>query len=254
MADAGIVKLRVLRQDAIDKPATKRWESFEVPSAPRMTVHDCLEAIRRKPTTADGKAVAPVVFEASCLDESCGACTMLIDGKVRHACSTVVADVSKGGKQITVAPLSRFPVERDLVVDRGRYFDSLRRVKAWVRLDKSPNAQAPAEAEDLQQERYELSTCIGCAACLEACPEFHESSAFLGAAAINDVRRVNLHGVGKLDKRRRLELLMTDGGVADCGKAQNCVEVCPKQIPLVDSIAEMSRDTTKQLLFGWLLK
>jgi succinate dehydrogenase / fumarate reductase iron-sulfur subunit len=47
---------------------------------------------------------------------------------------------------------------------------------------------------------------------------------------------------------------MGQGGVADCGKAQNCVEVCPKEIPLVDSIADVSRQTTKHALFGWLLK
>ena len=52
----------------------------------------------------------------------------------------------------------------------------------------------------------------------------------------------------------RLETLMEPGGIADCGKAQNCVEVCPKEIPLVDSIAVMSRATTKQILFGWLMK
>ena len=53
---------------------------------------------------------------------------------------------------------------------------------------------------------------------------------------------------------QRLDALMTDGGIADCGKAQNCVEVCPKEIPLVDSISVVARDTTKRLLFGWLLK
>ena len=52
----------------------------------------------------------------------------------------------------------------------------------------------------------------------------------------------------------RLETVMGEDGVAGCGKAQNCVQVCPKGIPLVDSIASVSRDTTKQMLFGWLLK
>jgi succinate dehydrogenase / fumarate reductase iron-sulfur subunit len=52
----------------------------------------------------------------------------------------------------------------------------------------------------------------------------------------------------------RLDAVMGEGGVADCGKAQNCVEVCPKEIPLVDSIASVSRDTTKRMLFAWLLK
>jgi succinate dehydrogenase / fumarate reductase iron-sulfur subunit len=52
----------------------------------------------------------------------------------------------------------------------------------------------------------------------------------------------------------RLEALMEPGGIDGCGKAQNCVEVCPKDIPLVDSIADVSRQTTKHMLFGWLLK
>jgi succinate dehydrogenase / fumarate reductase iron-sulfur subunit len=52
----------------------------------------------------------------------------------------------------------------------------------------------------------------------------------------------------------RIESLMGDDGVAGCGKAQNCVEVCPKEIPLVDSIASVSRQVTKHMLFGWLLK
>jgi succinate dehydrogenase / fumarate reductase iron-sulfur subunit len=47
--------------------------------------------------------------------------------------------------------------------------------------------------------------------------------------------------------------MMRKGGVAECGKSQNCVEVCPKQIPLVDSLAHVPRATSKQLLWGWLL-
>ena len=58
----------------------------------------------------------------------------------------------------------------------------------------------------------------------------------------------------KLNARERLESLMDEDGVVGCGKAQNCVEVCPKEIPLVDSIADVSRQVTKQMLFGWLLK
>jgi succinate dehydrogenase / fumarate reductase iron-sulfur subunit len=52
----------------------------------------------------------------------------------------------------------------------------------------------------------------------------------------------------------RLDAVMGEGGVEDCGKAQNCAAVCPKEIPLVDSIAVVGRETTKRMLFGWLLK
>jgi succinate dehydrogenase / fumarate reductase iron-sulfur subunit len=51
----------------------------------------------------------------------------------------------------------------------------------------------------------------------------------------------------------RLDAVMGDGGVEDCGKAQNCVAVCPKEIPLVDSIASVNRDATKRMIKKWIL-
>ena len=93
-----------------------------------------------------------------------------------------------------------------------------------------------------------------CGCCMEACPQVGPHSDFIGPAAISQVRLFNLHPSGKMHATDRLEALMGPGGIDGCGKAQNCVEVCPKEIPLVDSIADVSRQTTKHMLFGWLLK
>jgi succinate dehydrogenase / fumarate reductase iron-sulfur subunit len=71
---------------------------------------------------------------------------------------------------------------------------------------------------------------------------------FIGAAAISQVRLFNMHPTGKLQAEERLRGLMDEGGIQDCGKAQNCVAVCPKEIPLTTSIAAMNREVTKQLL------
>ena len=76
-----------------------------------------------------------------------------------------------------------------------------------------------------------------------------EESLIIGRRAL--CRRA---GDDHMHAAERLETLMGEGGVQDCGKAQNCVEVCPKEIPLVDSIAVVSRQATKHMLFGWLLK
>ena len=144
---------------------------------------------------------------------------------------------------------------RDLVVDRSRMFEDLKQVKAWIHLDGSHElGPGPRQAQENQEEAYPLSRCMTCGCCLEACPQVNDSSKFIGPAAINQVRLFNLHPSGKMHARERLQGVMGEGGVQDCGKAQNCVEVCPKEIPLVDSIAVVSRQATKHMLFGWLLK
>ncbi len=250
-----IVRLKIRRQDSREQRDTRRWEEFEVPYLPQMNVHSALEQIRKSPVTTDGKTVAPPVWEAACLEEVCGSCTMLVNGRVRQACSTLVDEIAPKGQTIVLEPMSKFPCERDLVVDRSRMFEALKTVKAWIELDGTHAlGPGPRESQEDQERRYPLSRCMTCGCCLEACPQYGESSDFIGAAALSQVRLMNLHPSGAMHKSERLQTVMGEGGVADCGKAQNCVEVCPKEIPLVDSIAAVARDTTKELLFGWLLK
>ena len=253
MPETKIIKLKVLRQDGPTQ--AKRWEEFDVPWKPQMNVISALMHIQREPMTSDGTKTSPVVWEASCLEEVCGACTMIVNGKVRQACSALIDRISEEGSAITLQPMTKFPLIRDLVVDRSRMFDDLKKVKAWISLDGSHELGAgPRQAPENQEEAYPLSRCMTCGCCLEACPQINAGSKFVGPAAISQVRLMNLHPSGKMHAGERLETLMGEGGIADCGKAQNCVEVCPKEIPLVDSIAVVSRQATKHLLFGWLLK
>jgi succinate dehydrogenase / fumarate reductase iron-sulfur subunit len=83
---------------------------------------------------------------------------------------------------------------------------------------------------------------------MEACPQFTEDTGFVGAATISQVRLFNNHPTGQALKRERLLALMGDGGIQECGYAQNCVEICPKEIPLTTSIAEVGGQVTKQAL------
>jgi succinate dehydrogenase / fumarate reductase iron-sulfur subunit len=144
---------------------------------------------------------------------------------------------------------------RDLIVDRQRMFENLKRVKAWIALDGSHDlGPGPRQSQENQETAYPLSRCMTCGCCLEACPQVNAASDFIGPAAISQVRLFNLHPSGKMHAAERLDTVMGSGGVEGCGKAQNCVEVCPKEIPLVDSIAAVARDATKRMLTGWLLK
>src|SRR5262245_4280044 len=96
------VRIRVRRQDGPDSPA--RWEEFSIPFVPSMNVIYCLMEIQRHPVTADGKRTTPVVWEAHCLEEVCGACTMLVNGRVRQSCSALVDQLEQ---PITLSPMTK---------------------------------------------------------------------------------------------------------------------------------------------------
>lgn len=241
------VTLRIRRQDAPDKPA--RWEDFAVPRRPNMNIISALQHIAAHPVTAQGVTTTPVVYDAGCLEEVCGACTMVINGKARQSCSSLIDKLSPSGQTITLEPMSKFPLVRDLWVDRSRLFNDLKRAKAWVPIDGTYDlGPGPAVSQKLQETRYPLSRCISCGCCLEACPQYTADNNFVGAAVISQVRLFNDHPTGAALKDERLAVMMEAGGVHDCGKSGNCVRVCPKEIPLLESIAAVQRQVTVKLV------
>jgi succinate dehydrogenase / fumarate reductase iron-sulfur subunit len=250
-AQARTVIFRIKRCDGPGKPS--RWEDFKVPVQTNANVISCLQWIAANPVTREGRPTTPPVWDAGCLEEVCGACTMVINGTVRQSCSSLVDVIGPNeGDIITLEPMSKFPVIRDLWVDRERLFYNLTRVKAWVPIDGTYDLGAgPGEGPAKQSTHYVLSTCMSCGCCLEACPQFtleadskKWDTSFIGAHAISQARLFNDHQTGAQLKDERLDALMGPGGVSDCGNAQNCVKVCPKLIPLTESIAAMGRAVT----------
>src|SRR5512135_1244137 len=241
---AKTVLFKIKRQDAPDsKPY---WEEFELQWKPGMNVISSFMEIAQNPVTRDGKTTTPIAYDSNCLEEVCGSCAMLINGKARMACSALV---DKLEQPIRVEPFSKFPVVRDLAVDRSVLFENLKAVKAWVPIDGSYDlGSGPRMTMQEQEEAYPLSRCISCCCCMEACPQFNEDTGFVGAATISQVRLFNTHPTGAALKRERLVALMGDGGIQECGYAQNCVEICPKDIPLTKSIAEVGGQVMKQAI------
>src|SRR5579863_8549326 len=131
--EARKVVLRIRRQESPGKP--HRWEDFAVPYRPNMNVISCLQWIAAHPTTVQGGETTPPVWDSGCLEEVCGACTMRINGRARQACSTLVDRLGHPDEPILLEPLTKFPLVRDLFVDRQRFFNDLKRVKAWVSVD-----------------------------------------------------------------------------------------------------------------------
>ncbi len=239
-----IIYLKVKRQD--NPQSQPYWEEFEIPYKPSMNVISALMEIQKNPVNAQGETTTPVVWQSSCLEEVCGACSMLINGKAMQACSTLIDQLEQ---PIRLEPFTKFPCVRDLKVDRSSMFESLKRVQGWIPLDGTYDlGPGPKMSEKDQMVTYDLSRCMTCGCCLEVCPQVSDHSDFIGAAAISQARLFNMHPTGAMNKEDRLDALMGPGGLSDCGNAQNCVQVCPKEIPLTDSIAEVGREMTKHLL------
>ena len=247
------IHLRVKRQDGPNEHP--RWEEFKIPYKSNMNVVSLLMELRKNPINTRGEKSTPVTWDCTCLEEVCGACTMIINGQVRQSCSALIDELIRENAPITLEPLSKFPVVRDLKVDRAILFEHLKKVKAWVNIDGTFDlGPGPKVAEKERRWMYEISRCMTCGCCYESCPNFNDKSKFIGPAPLAQVLRFNGHPTGGLDKDERLETIMGEGGITDCGNAQNCVRACPKQIPLTTAIAKLNKDTTWHGLSSWFNK
>jgi succinate dehydrogenase / fumarate reductase iron-sulfur subunit len=247
------ITVHVLRQDGPGKPPFR--ETFSVPHQPDMNVISVLQEIAAAPVTVDGKPTTPVVWDCNCLEEVCGACSMVINGTVRQACSALVDELLAQASEIDLRPMSKFPVIRDLFVNRGRMFDALKQISGWIPVDTySDLGPGPTVSPELADLRYPLSRCMTCGCCLEACPQVNDGSAFIGPQVLGQAALFNLHPTGQMTASERLRSLMGPGGITDCGQAQNCVKVCPKGVPVTWAIGKIGRDTTVEAIKKWLLK
>lgn len=229
----------------------QHWDEFELPLTPGVNVISALMEIQKNPVNKKGEKVTPVAWEQGCLEEVCGSCSMLINGRPRQACTAIIETLidKTGSTTITLAPFTKFPLVKDLVVNRAPMFKFLKKIKGWIEADgtfiKGPGPKINPKQQDTM---YALSTCMTCGCCSEACPQVNNHSAFMGPAPISQARLFNMHPTGKMEADQRLHALMEVDGIEACGNSQNCVQVCPKEIPLTESIAAMGRDTSKQML------
>lgn len=264
------INVRVRRQDGPGEEPY--WELHRVKYEREMNVISVLQRIAAHATTVDGKRVTPVAWDCGCLEEVCGSCTMVINGRVRQSCSALVDRLLEDEpEEIVLEPMEKFPVIRDLLVDRARLFRDIERVKGWVPVDNYYDmGPGPRQSRENQEQIYPLTQCMSCGCCLDACPQYKKielerregesveayeqrkrqayDEGFIGAHAISQAMRFNLDPTGSSLAGDRLDELAGPGGVSTCGNAQNCVAVCPKEIPLTRSIGRAGRATTLHVI------
>ena len=212
--------------------------------------------IQKNPVNKRGEVTTPVAWEQGCLEEVCGSCSMLVNGRPRQSCTALIENYieESGSTTITLAPLTKFPLVKDLVVDRNQMFEALKKVRGWISVDGTEDTGqfGPIVSPEVQEAMYVLSTCMTCGCCSESCPQVHPKSEFMGPAAMSQIRYFNANPTGKLEKSARMRAALSEEGIAGCGNAQNCVRVCPKKIPLTESIALIGREASKQAIQDFL--
>src|SRR5438105_2364929 len=101
-------------------PNHQYWEEFELELKPYYNITSALMDVQKSPINRQKEKVTPVAWEQGCPEEVCGSCSMLINGRPRQGCTALIEPLlqSSGGSTVTIAPMSKFPLIKDLVVNR----------------------------------------------------------------------------------------------------------------------------------------
>ena len=211
----------ILRQK--DSASAPYKQTIEFDASPDDTVATLLNTINARDDLKDvnGDPVGTIHWQCSCLQKKCGACAMRINGVPRLACDTKIGDLKS--KTVTLEPLKKFPVVRDLIVDRSVLRENLIALHNWLESEAS-------QSEKNVDLAYDASRCIQCGCCLEVCPNFTAGESFFGAAAFVPASRI----LSQLPKGKKYDLVKEYGKhiYSGCGKSLSCHNICPVGIDI----------------------
>lgn len=224
------MRVRILRQTTPD--AQPYWQEFDYEyRGDEQTVAGMLDELNYKDDLVDatGERAPRIRWECSCLQGTCGACAMVINGVPALACETFLRNMK--GDIVLLEPLKKFKTLCDLVVDRSVVFENLKKADAYI------EEYGGAKTEEYEH-MYAAGKCLKCGLCLEVCPNYKDGSTFYGAAFANDCYLIaSRSGSRKNEIKTAYDAHFAKG----CSKSLSCVDVCPMRIPTLASISKMNR-------------
>ena len=224
-------KLRVKRFDPEQTNPSPYFQDYALDMEPSDSVLDALIRIRE---TQDDS----LTLRCSCRGAICGSCGMRMNGQAGLACKTKILAVSRGESPIQVEPMHNMPVIKDLVTDMSPFWEKIRQINPWLQpKGVPPQGEYLAPAEEMSRLSG-VMTCIMCGVCVSDCTVLEVDSAFVGPAALAKAYRF-VNDPRDAAGRTRLMALNEPGGMWDCTRCMECIQVCPKGVGPMDRIMSL---------------
>ncbi len=241
--------LKIWRQDSADGPG--RFETYRVDGISGETSFlEMLDVLNEQITEQGGQ---PIAFDSDCREGICGACSLVINGMAHgpipggSTCQLYMRHFPDGD-EITVEPWrsSAFPVVRDLIVDRSS-FDRIMQAGGYITVHSGPKPEPnsiPIEPE-LAEEALDAASCIGCAACVAACP--NGSAMLYTAAKVSHLALLPQGHPERTERVRGMVEQMQAEGFGSCRNYGECEAQCPKEIS-IKFIGKLNREYMRATL------
>ncbi|NEQ48647.1 MAG: succinate dehydrogenase/fumarate reductase iron-sulfur subunit [Leptolyngbya sp. SIO3F4] len=243
------LQLRVWRQHTPEDPG--KLEEYELSSlSPDMSFLEALDQLNEQ-LIRTGQV--PIEFDHDCREGICGSCNLMINGQAhgpqqRTATCQLYMRNFQDGDTVTIEPwrANAFPIVKDLVVDRSA-FDRILAAGGFisVRTGAAPEANSMPVAPTHAQNAFDYAACIGCGACVAACP--NASASLFTAAKVSHLSSLPQGHPERQQRVLNMTTQMSIEGFGDCSNHGECQAVCPKGIS-IDAIANMRREYFKALL------
>ncbi|MBO0842562.1 MAG: succinate dehydrogenase/fumarate reductase iron-sulfur subunit [Nocardioides sp.] len=242
--------LKIWRQDSADDAGSFHTYPLDGVSSD-MSFLEMLDLLNEQLVTSGEE---PVAFDSDCREGICGMCSLMINGQAHGPEVTTTCQLHmrsfNDGDTITIEPwrAASFPVIKDLIVDRSA-FDRIIQNGGYISANtgSAPEANSVPAPRDKAMRAFNVATCIGCGACVAACPN-GSASLFLGAK-ITHLGELPQGQPERYSRVRDMVAQHDHEGFGGCTNIGECAAACPKEIPL-DVISQLNKDLRKSLVSG----